>query len=64
LNRAVALCPPALDLGPPLPLGALLLVPLALEPLGDRLGAVPERDYLGVAAAQPQTGCAWRRTLA
>jgi hypothetical protein len=56
LQDAIALGTLVLDAASPLLLGPALLLPLALEPLGDRLTAAPERDHVGVPAAQPHLG--------
>ncbi len=64
LQDAIALGPLALDPASPLPLGPAPLLPLAFEPLGDRLPAAPERDHVGVSAAQPHLGLVWRSLAA
>jgi hypothetical protein len=52
LEDAVAVRPLSLDQAPKLLLRPAPLLPLALEPLGDRLSAAPQRDYLGVAPSE------------
>jgi hypothetical protein len=63
-ERPIALRTLALDPFPSRLLGTLPLESLALQSLRDRLSASAQRDHLGVATSQPQTGFAWRRTLA
>jgi hypothetical protein len=56
LDRAIPLGSLSLDPLPLQPLGALPLVPLALEALRDRLMTPAERNYAGIAAAEPPRG--------